>query len=206
MPLAKQLHDMGISLTVRDKKSPEELGEDALELLQNGVRFVWGNDCFDTLTSDVIFRSPGIRPDYKGIKNAVANGAELTSEMELFLELTPAKILAVTGSDGKTTTTTLIHHILKEEGYNCYLGGNIGTPLFAEIDKMREMLKSIDFTILEEKDKVTAIKNVASTVSMIPKLVKELADAEKAVTKEIEEQGRARGTSKRSVFEDGISL
>lgn len=74
------------------------------------------------------------------------------------------------------------------------------------IDKIREMLKSIDFSILEEKDKVTAIKNVASTVSMIPKLIKDLSDAEKAVTKEIEEQGRARGTSKRSVFEDGINL
>lgn len=72
------------------------------------------------------------------------------------------------------------------------------------IDKMREMLKSIDFAILEEKDKVTAIKNVASTVSMIPKLVKELADAEKAVTKELEEQSRARGGNKKSLFEDGI--
>jgi uncharacterized protein YuzE len=72
------------------------------------------------------------------------------------------------------------------------------------IDKMREMLKSIDFTILEEKDKVTAIKNVASTVSMIPKLVKELADAEKAVSKELEEQSRARGGNKKNLFEDGI--
>lgn len=75
------------------------------------------------------------------------------------------------------------------------------------IDKMREMLKSIDFTILEEKDKVTAIKNVASTVSMIPKLVKELADAEKAVTKELEEQSRVRGgNNKKRMFEDGIDF
>ena len=71
---------------------------------------------------------------------------------------------------------------------------------------MREMLKSIDFTILEEKDKVTAIKNVAATVSMIPKLVKELADAEKAVTKELEEQARARGGNKKSLFEDGLNF
>lgn len=74
------------------------------------------------------------------------------------------------------------------------------------IDKIREMLKSIDFSCLEEKDKVNAIKNIASTVSMIPKLVKDLTDAEKAVTKEIEEAGRARGTSKRSLFDDGIDL
>ena len=74
------------------------------------------------------------------------------------------------------------------------------------IDKIREMLKSIDFSSLEEKDKVNAIKNIASTVSMIPKLVKDLSDAEKAVTKELEEQGRARGSSKKSLFEDGIIL
>ena len=75
------------------------------------------------------------------------------------------------------------------------------------IDKMREMLKSIDFAILEEKDKVTAIKTVASTVAMIPKLVKELADAEKAVTKELEEQSRVRGgNNKKRMFEDGIDF
>jgi hypothetical protein len=71
----------------------------------------------------------------------------------------------------------------------------------------KNRLKSIDFTILEEKDKVTAIKNVASTVSMIPKLVKELADAEKAVSKELEEQSRVRGGNNRKrLFEDGIDL
>lgn len=75
------------------------------------------------------------------------------------------------------------------------------------IDKIREMLKSIDFSVLEEKDKVNAIKNIASTVSMIPKLVKDLTDAEKAVTKEIEEAGRARGgNNKKSLFEDGFNF
>jgi hypothetical protein len=74
------------------------------------------------------------------------------------------------------------------------------------IDKIREMLKSIDFENLEEKDKVNAIKSVASTVSMIPKLVKDLTEAEKAVVKEIEEQGRARGGNNKKLFEDGITL
>ena len=74
------------------------------------------------------------------------------------------------------------------------------------IEKIREMLKSIDFSCLEEKDKVNAIKNIASTVSMIPKLVKDLTEAEKAVTKEIEEAGRARGGNNKKLFEDGITL
>lgn len=72
------------------------------------------------------------------------------------------------------------------------------------ISKIREMLRDIDFSDLEEKDKVNAIKTVASTVSMIPKLVKDLTEAEKAVTKEIEESGRARGGNNKKVFEDGI--
>lgn len=74
------------------------------------------------------------------------------------------------------------------------------------IEKIREMLKSIDFSCLEEKDKVNAIKNIASTVSMIPKLVKDLSEAEKAVTKEIEEAGRARGGNSKKLFEDGLIL
>lgn len=73
------------------------------------------------------------------------------------------------------------------------------------ISKIREMLRDIDFSILEEKDKVNAIKTVASTVAMIPKLVKDLSEAEKAVTKEIEEQTRARGgNDSKKAFEDGI--
>lgn len=73
------------------------------------------------------------------------------------------------------------------------------------INKIREMLRDVDFSNLEEKDKVNAIKTVASTVSMIPKLVKDLTEAEKAVTKEIEEQTRARGGNEsKKVFEDGV--
>lgn len=74
------------------------------------------------------------------------------------------------------------------------------------IEKIREMLKSVDFSVLEEKDKVNAIKSIASTVSMIPKLVKDLAEAEKAVTKEIQEAGRARGGNTKKLFEDGIVM
>ena len=150
LPLAKQLHAMGISLTVRDKKSPEELGGDALELLHNGVRFLWGDDCFDSLSADVIFRSPGIRPDSAGLPNAVKRGAELSSEMELFLQLTDATTFAVTGSDGKTTSTTLTGKFLHAEALrrgNChtYVGGNIGTPL---LDRL-PLITDKDFAVAE---------------------------------------------------------
>lgn len=76
----------------------------------------------------------------------------------------------------------------------------------AAVENVRKMLKSIDFNVLEEKDKVTALKNMTSVTAMIPKLVKDLTEAEKAVTKEIEEAGRARGGNSKKLMEDGIIL
>ena len=74
------------------------------------------------------------------------------------------------------------------------------------ISNVRKVLKSIDFDALEEKDKVNALKTTASVVSMIPKLVKDLSEAEKAVNKEIEESGRARGNNQKTILEDGFDI
>ena len=146
LPLARLLlsFDAIDELTVYDKKTPAELGEEALALASLGVSFVSGADCFDNIDADVIFRSPGIRPDIPGILRATEKGALLTSEMECFLDLTPARVFAITGSDGKTTTTTLTGKFL-ESGGRVYVGGNIGTPL---LDKAGEMT-SEDCAVLE---------------------------------------------------------
>lgn len=143
LPLAKMLVDEGecASVTVYDKKSLSELSEDALALSRRGVDFVVG---FENIDADVIFRSPGIRPDIAGIKGAVERGAMLTSEIEKLLQYTPATTFAITGSDGKTTTTTLTGKFLSEQG-RTFVGGNIGTPL---LDKCAEMTRD-DFTVLE---------------------------------------------------------
>ena len=84
-----------------------------------------------------------MRYDLPEIVAAKERGAEITSEMEVFFDLCPAQIFAVTGSDGKTTTTTLIYKMLKEQGYNCWLGGNIGTPLLSKIDEIKETDKVV---------------------------------------------------------------
>lgn len=76
----------------------------------------------------------------------------------------------------------------------------------AAIENVRKMLKSIDFEVLEEKDKIAALKNITSMTAMIPKLVKDLVEAEKIVNKEIIESGRARGGNTKKIFEDGINL
>ena len=143
LPLAEYLLTEGEALTVRDKKSLSQLGARAEELRKNGAEFVLGDNAFEELDGKLIFRSPGIRPDKAFLTEAVAKGAELTSEMELFLTLTPAKTFAVTGSDGKTTTTTLTGLFLtadaeKNKVGRVFVGGNIGEPLLHAVDGMTE--------------------------------------------------------------------
>ena len=142
-PLVRMLADSKecLSVSVYDKKSLEELGEEAMELASIGVSFYKG---FENLAADIIFRSPGIRPDIPEILSAISNGAILTSEMEKFLQYTSASTFAVTGSDGKTTTTTLTGKFLSESG-RTFVGGNIGTPL---LDKCTDMTEQ-DFAVLE---------------------------------------------------------
>ena len=142
IPLVELLIACGNEITVHDKKDIEHLDSKAKEFANKGVKFITGEQYLDYIDADIIFRSPGIRPDAVGIKNAILNGAELTSEMELFLELTPAHILGVTGSDGKTTTTTIAYKLLNKEFENknrkIYVGGNIGTPLLSSVGEMTE--------------------------------------------------------------------
>ncbi len=143
-PLVEWLLSHGAgSVTVRDKRSREEMERsgDAARLTALGAALICGEDYLKGLSGDIIFRSPGIRPDLPEIGAAVKNGAVLSSEMELFLSLTEARVIAISGSDGKTTTTTLTSLILteacKRRGYGrVYLGGNIGTPLLPFVEDM----------------------------------------------------------------------
>lgn len=142
IPLVAFLIELGVSdITVYDKKPWTELGKEAREYNERGVKFVGGENYLDNIEGDYIFRTPGIRDDIGGIVSALEKGAVLTSEMELFLELTPARIIAITGSDGKTTTTTLTYKILETElakkgDGRVYVGGNIGSPLLPLVSQM----------------------------------------------------------------------
>lgn len=153
LPLAKMLAARGAALEIRDAKELSALGADAAALYAAGAEFIAGDPTRGLdragIENDVIFRSPGIRPDAGELAAAVARGALLTSEMEWFCDATPATVIAVTGSDGKTTTTTLTHLLLSEaaqrSGARVWVGGNIGTPL---LDRIPEM-KPGDFAVLE---------------------------------------------------------
>ena len=142
IPAIKYLSGLGANIIARDKN--EEIPEE-LKGLEN-VEFVLGENYLQGLKdSDYIFRSPGVKPWTPEIVEAVEAGVILTSEMETFIHLTDATVIAITGSDGKTTTTTLTSLFLKEAGENVYVGGNIGTPL---LDKVEE-ITSDDYVVLE---------------------------------------------------------
>ncbi len=153
LPLCRWLVNKGATVIGRDMKNADDIpSKKELEAL--GVTLITGEKYLDRLGGDspektVIFRAPGMRPDIKEIAYAVSRGALLTSEMELFFELTPATVIGITGSDGKTTTTTLVGKILEEENKNgehkVYVGGNIGQPLLPVVEQM----KKGDFAVVE---------------------------------------------------------
>lgn len=137
-PVITMLAAAGACVTAYDKTPKEKLDKSILELEKIGVTLVCGDDYLDKLSGDIIIKTPGMRFDNPALLRAKQNGAHITSEMELFFEYCPCKIIAVTGSDGKTTTTTLIYEMLKNKGITVHLGGNIGAPLLPrvkEIDK-----------------------------------------------------------------------
>ena len=135
-PLIRMLLARGIETLACDKTPRDALDPAVLELEQLGAKLHVGPDYLDGITADVVFRTPGMHPDIPALRQLRASGAAVTSEMEVFFEVCPCKIIAVTGSDGKTTTTTLIAEILKHAGRRVWLGGNIGTPLLPVAEKM----------------------------------------------------------------------
>ena len=144
-PLVHILRRLTSHLTVYDSRTPESLGSDALEAQAAGVRFTTDMEAALSPLPTLIFRTPGIRPDHPAIAKAIEGGAELTSEMAWFLEVTPATVIGITGSDGKTTTSTLTAKMLEASGKTVYLGGNIGRPLLPLAGQMT----ADDFAVVE---------------------------------------------------------
>jgi len=129
MPLIGFLRAAGAEVTLREKKTAEELGARAEEIVSLGARLICGEDYLADLTEDIIVRSPGIRPDIPEFAEATERTSRLACEMELFAANAPCPVYAVTGSDGKSTTTTILSKLLTCKG-KVYLGGNIGEPLY----------------------------------------------------------------------------
>lgn len=172
LPLIDFLLGLGkdIRVTARDRKDREALGELAGRLKARGVSLRLGDDYLGELDEAVIFRTPGLRPDTPALAAAARRGGLITSEMELFLELTPATLIGVTGSDGKTTTTTLTYKMLEEafSGHDrrVYVGGNIGRPLLPMLGGMSEgdiavlELSSFQLQSMRVSPEISTITNI----------------------------------------------
>lgn len=147
IPLIDYLHDVGAMVTIFERKEAEYIDKYVIEKIVNyGMECYFGEDYLDELDEfDVIFRSPSLLPTNSDLMREARRGAIITTEVEMFIELCPCKVIGVTGSDGKTTTATLIYEILKKAGYNCYFGGNNGNPLFTKIYD----IKPDDIVVLE---------------------------------------------------------
>ena len=167
MPLARMLSKMGARIEVRDKKTLEELGEAGAELVSLGADLVLGDDYLSPMEGDFVFRSPGFRPDIPVLEKARENGICVTGEMEMFIENAPCPVIGITGSDGKSTTTTLVSKILEKQGEKkVFLGGNIGEPLLHRISDMDSdsivaaELSSFQLMTVSSPVTVAVIKNV----------------------------------------------
>ena len=187
IPLIKMLRAHGIAVTACDKNTREGLGKTAEELEALGVKLHLGEGYMDGIDADLIFRSPGIRPDVPAFEAAVAKGAKVTSEMEVFFDVCPCKKIAVTGSDGKTTTTTIIAKLMEMAGYTVHLGGNIGHPLLAETVDMKPEdvavleLSSFQLMRMTTSPEIAVVTNVAPNHLDIHKGMEEYVASKKNV-------------------------
>ncbi|MBE6741860.1 MAG: UDP-N-acetylmuramoyl-L-alanine--D-glutamate ligase [Ruminococcaceae bacterium] len=140
-PCAKFLAQHGIEVYACDKRDKEYIGKEVCDELEAlGVKFSLGDNYLDILPEmDIVFRSHGILPfQNEWIGECIERGVTVTTEMEVFFEYCPCKIFAITGSNGKTTTTTLISKMLEAEGNRVFLGGNIGKALMPTLDEITE--------------------------------------------------------------------
>ena len=142
LPVVKRFLASGALCTVRDKK---DITQEYGYLAEEGVEFICGEGYLDSIKESLLFLSPAVRPDLPGLAAARENGTYITSEMQEFFKLCPCKKIAVTGSDGKTTTTTLIAKLLEAAGKKVFLGGNIGVNLFDSLDLIGEN----DYAVIE---------------------------------------------------------
>lgn len=187
MPLIRLFREKGALVSARDKRSLEELGDNGKALQEWGVQLILGENYLEDLREDIIFRTPGMKYHLPQLEAARKRGAAVTSEMEVFFQLCPCKIYAVTGSDGKTTTTSIIAELLKAQGKTVHLGGNIGKPLLPEIESIQPEdcavveLSSFQLISMRESPDVAVVTNLSPNHLDVHKDMQEYIDAKKNI-------------------------
>lgn len=194
-PLIRLLRGADIDVTVCDKKDKAALGTLADELEAEGCRLHLGKDYLEGLDQDVVFRTPGLHPRY--LEAARKRGSQITSEMEVFFAVCPCPIIGITGSDGKTTTTTIIAGLLRTAGKTVHLGGNIGHPLLAETETIQPEdvavveLSSFQLMTMKESPATAVLTNLAPNHLDIHTDMEEYVEAKAAILSHQEPDNRA---------------
>ena len=191
LPLIDYFHEKKSKVTVFDSREIGEISKEIMDKVTNyAMEISLGKGYLNKLQGfDLILRSPSCLPTVPELEEEAARGAIITTEVELLMKMCPAEVIGVTGSDGKTTTTTLISEILKKAGYNCYVGGNIGTPLFTKLheikpdDKVVLELSSFQLMGMEVSPSISVITNITPNHLNVHKDYEEYIDAKKNIFK-----------------------
>jgi len=189
-PLIDYLYNLEADITVFDNKEKDKIDVGVIKQIEEyKIKYSFGEKYLSKLVGfDIIFKSPSCRADLPEIQKEIERGAKLTSEIELVLKFSPCKVIAVTGSDGKTTTTSLIYEILKKK-YKCYLGGNIGIPIFTKISEMKPEdiivleLSSFQLMTMKKSPNIAVITNVTPNHLDIHKSYEEYINAKANIFK-----------------------
>lgn len=165
IPLIDYMYEKGALVTIFDNRIEEELSEEIVNKINNyNFKYIGGEDNLKELKGfNIIFRSPSCLPTRSELKAEKERGAVVTSEIEMLMKLAPCRIIGVTGTEGKTTTSSIIYAIVKEAGYTCYLGGNIGNPIFTKLNTINEN----DIIVLEMSSFQLMHMDVSPNISLV---------------------------------------
>ena len=197
MPLLEYLYEKKAQVTVFDERTMDEIPSETINKINTyEFSYSFGKNCLEKLNGfNIIFRSPSCLPTRAELQKEADRGAIVTTEVEMLMEICPCKIVGVTGSDGKTTTTSLINAILKKAGYKTFLGGNIGTPLFTKLPEMEPNdivvleLSSFQLMNMHISPDIAVITNITPNHLNIHKDYQEYIDAKKCIFKNQNEKG-----------------
>lgn len=197
MPLLEYLYEKKAQVTVFDERTMDEIPSETINKINTyEFSYSFGKNCLEKLNGfNIIFRSPSCLPTRAELQKEADRGAIVTTEVEMLMEICPCKIVGITGSDGKTTTTSLINAILKKAGYKTFLGGNIGTPLFTKLPEMEPNdivvleLSSFQLMNMHISPDIAVITNITPNHLNIHKDYQEYIDAKKCIFKNQNEKG-----------------
>lgn len=187
LPLIRLLLEAGLAVTGRDRKELDSFGSELEELIARGLELKPGSGYLNDLDEDVIFRTPGLYPNTPELVAAKERGSLITSEMEAFFEICPCPIIAVTGSDGKTTTTSIIAELIRSSGHTAHLGGNIGVPLLASAPEISKEhcavleLSSFQLMTMKKSPHIAVVTNITPNHLDYHRDMAEYTDAKKNI-------------------------